>query len=425
MANEFFEYWNLPSSDNEKTKIVRCYKSYKYLVFVRDDGRECKYDLSSGEVIGFRNKPVKSLATQLKDLTCEKLIEITQDPVYKQYLLYVWHRYRKGKAWVFLKETLPLFINYEQYFSTGFTNIQRSLMYGYNEIPKGLFKLCNTYNLQLTNQLASTYIENPDAFNMLEHMTLNKCSKEKMIEAITYGCRKQKKHIILDNPDNTVNPYDLTVKTSAVRMTDNRCLAELKELDRDSSYFNLLISHFGYNSKLLISYIDAEKIKKKFSISIFKYLYGYADLMNQLYVTFDKYPKNLNTSHAKACDEYNKLSIYYDEKEFGRRNVLDYECEIDGYKFIYPRSTKEIQAEARSQHNCVATYIDRVLHEDCHIMFMRPVNNLNDSYITLEIRNNKIVQAKRKFNKSPSTQENEIIKKWNKKYENYKLNCCL
>jgi len=52
---------------------------------------------------------------------------------------------------------------------------------------------------------------------------------------------------------------------------------------------------------------------------------------------------------------------------------------------------------------------------------MRPVDDIKNSYITLEIRGNKIVQAKRKYNKNPSKEELEVIKKWNKKYKNFRL----
>ena len=54
-------------------------------------------------------------------------------------------------------------------------------------------------------------------------------------------------------------------------------------------------------------------------------------------------------------------------------------------------------------------------------MFMRPANDIAHSYITLEIRNNEIVQAKRKYNEEPSKEEYEIISKWNEKYKDFKL----
>ena len=409
--SEYFAYWDLPKSDNLTTRIERCYKSEKYIVFVRDDGKECKYDLSTGEVIGFSGRQVKRLSSQLKDLTCTRLFEITENRIYKQYFEWVWRQHRNGKAWVFFEYTMPDYKNFEQYFTSGFTNIERRLEYGFNEIPKGLFRLCNNYGIKLTNKLAKTYIENPNVFNVLINIDFATCSVGKMVDAICYGC-------VVDR--------DITEKNEAIRMLqtevnpnnllEQRTISAIREKMGRDSYFISLINDLGYNAKLLLEYVDSIKIGRRFKKEIFRDIFDYADMMTQLYDKYDRYPENFTNAHKQCCEEYNKFSVSYNEVEYSKRSVLDYECEIDGFKFIYPRTTQEIRSEARQQHNCVATYINRVLTGDCHIMFMRPIDNLNDSYITIEIRNNRIVQAFRKFNEYPSDKEEEIIEKWNKKY---------
>ena len=404
-----FEYWNLPKSENVTTRIIRCYKDGKYIVFTRDDGKECKYDLSSGEVIGFRGKPVKRLSSQLKDLTCKRLFEITENPTYRSFFEWVWKWHQNGKAWVFFEYTMPDFRDHEQYFASGFTNIESRLRYGYHEIPKGLFKICNNYGIKLTNKLAKTYISYPNIFNVLINMDFGKCSIEDMIEAVCYGCILSKEYT---TEKTEIDPNDLLS-----RKTIN---TKHKEKGRDS-YFISLITDFGYNPKLLLEYVDSIKIGRRFKKTIFQDIFDYADMMTQLYDSYDRYPEDFTHAHRKSCEEYNRISISYDEVQYSQRNVLDYECEIDGFKFIYPRTTEEIKEEARQQHNCVATYIGRVLEEDCHIMFMRPIEDVEHSYITLEIRTKQIVQAKRKYNQEPSEEELEIIKKWNKKYRQFEL----
>ena len=154
-------------TDNETTRIININKDGKYLFFRRDDGKICKYDLSSGEVIGFRGKPVKSLSSQLKDLTADKMIEIITDPVYKEYLKYVYDRRPKHRAWLFISSALPDFMEYEQFFTSGFTNIARLFHHGYNEVPKGLIKFCNTLDLTLSDKLFERYNEDPNAYNLL------------------------------------------------------------------------------------------------------------------------------------------------------------------------------------------------------------------------------------------------------------------
>lgn len=406
--SSYFEYWMLPEgTDNETTRIVNVTKEGKYLFFHRDDGKICKYDLSSGEVIGFRGKPVKSLSSQLKDLTVDMLIEITSDPTYRKFLDYVYSRRPKHRAWLFISEALPEFMDYEQYFTSGFTNFVRLFNHGYSEVSKSLIKFCNTLNLTLDNELFDRYKENPDAYNLLLNIKLKNYTTLEMMKTMMFGNPQSVFH-------GDVNPYDLTNRANVtlpprrVNMRENR------------SYFNRLIEDYRYNIKRLILYIDQLNLKQK-RRTICRDLFDYADMMNKLYDNFDKYPAKLSVAHKQAIKEYNRLKFSFDENAYSKRNVLEYECEIDGFKFIYPRKASEIQKEGREQHNCVATYINRVLEEDCHIMFMRPVDDIKNSYITLEIRGNKIVQAKRKYNKDPSKEEREVIKKWNEKYKYFRL----
>ena len=45
-------------------------------------------------------------------------------------------------------------------------------------------------------------------------------------------------------------------------------------------------------------------------------------------------------------------------------------------------------------------------------------NNPKNSLVTIEIRNNKIVQAKRKYNADVTEEDQVAIDKWNKKFAN-------
>lgn len=406
--SEYFEYWMLPpGTDDKTTRIVDVTKDGKYLLFHRDDGKICKYDLSTGDVIGFRGKPVKSLSSQLKDLTANKLIEITSNPVYKKFLEYVHERRPKHRAWLFISEALPDFIDYEQYFTSGFTNFERRFSHGYSEVPKGLFKFCEKLNLTLDNKLFDGYTENPDVYNLLLNIELENYSKIEMMDAMMYGDVKYIDY------DAVINPQDLT-------MINGQQFRRRVNMRGQKSYFVRLVEDYRYNARRLITYIDQLNLYQK-RRTICRDLFDYADMMNQLYDDFEKYPEKLSSAHKRAVKEYNRIKHNFDDNEYSKRNVLEYECEIDGFKFIYPRKTSEIQKEGKDQHNCVSTYINRVLAEECHIMFMRPVEDITHSYITLEIRRNRIVQAKRKFNQNPSREELEIIQKWNEKYKDFVL----
>lgn len=56
----------------------------------------------------------------------------------------------------------------------------------------------------------------------------------------------------------------------------------------------------------------------------------------------------------------------------------------------------------------------------CHIMFLRKKSNPKSSLVTIEIRNNHIVQAKRRFNNDVTTEDQKAIDSWNKKFADKK-----
>lgn len=184
------------------------------------------------------------------------------------------------------------------------------------------------------------------------------------------------------------------------------------------SFFNLLIEEYGYNAKSLFRYIDTLKTFE--AIESIPYLmqeiYDYARMMKTISPKFDKYPRNFLTTHKIACRNYNRLKKEFSEEIFRKRINRDYECAFGDYQFIYPTSTQDIKDEAVAQNNCVASYIDDVIDGKCHIMFLRKKSSPNSSLVTIEIRNNTIVQAKRRFN-DPVTYEDQIaINFWNKKF---------
>ena len=143
---------------------------------------------------------------------------------------------------------------------------------------------------------------------------------------------------------------------------------------------------------------------------------GDASMMNKISTKFDKYPRHFLTTHKIACRNYNRLKEIFDEQSYQQRINKEYECQIGNYCFIYPQSTNEIKEEAVRQNNCVASYIKRVINGECHILFLRRKNALDESLVTIEVRDNKIVQAKRKFNDPVTKEDQEAIDKWNKKF---------
>lgn len=186
------------------------------------------------------------------------------------------------------------------------------------------------------------------------------------------------------------------------------------------SYFNKLIEEYGYTAKPLLLYIDQLKTFEALGdISfVIKELYDYADMMKTISPKFDKYPRHFLTTHQIACRNYSRMKKEFPEELFKKKINKQYECSFGDYIFIYPKSIQDIKDEAASQNNCVASYIDKVIDGKCHILFLRKKNKPDESLVTIEVRNNHIVQARRRFNDDVTAEDQKAIDAFNKKFAN-------
>ena len=122
------------------------YKRGKYLEFELDDKRIVKYDLSTGQSIGIRGNPVKSISHAMSNLYIDDVIKSIENVDYRNFLSFIEIR-ESSRIRNF--GTLLTFANkykrYEQYFQDGYKNIDSSLL-EYKECPNKLYQICKKYN---------------------------------------------------------------------------------------------------------------------------------------------------------------------------------------------------------------------------------------------------------------------------------------
>ena len=366
---------------------MKIYKDKQYLVFDYEDKRIVKYDFATKQAIGMKGKPVKNLCNQLSGLTIEKMIKCCSNKEYADFLECVRNleNYSIHNVSTIL-DRIYKYSKLEQLFSSGLGKFILNIgnfKYSIDEIPKSLIKLCHEYCIWLSNDMVDFYKENPDA------------------HYIGYNLE----YISLTSNDiyNIWNAHN--------SRWDNDELITF-------SYFNELINKFGYNAKHLYIYLDRIKTFEAVEDMNFlmRELHDYVNMMSQLSSKYDKYPRNLLTTIRIANRNYNRMKKEFSEELFKKRINKQYECSFGDYVFIYPNSPKDIKQEACMQNNCVASYIDRVIDGECHILFLRKKNKPNDSLVTIEVRNNKIVQARRKFNDPVTDEDQKVIDAFNKKF---------
>lgn len=370
---------------------IKVYKEKQFLIFDFEDGKTVKYDFATKTAIGKSGKTVKDLRTQLSGMTMRELIDCCQDEKYAKFLKFVQRKaYYPIENIGTILSRVPSYSNFEQIFSAGFDDIvDGGLRCTINEIPKSLIKFARERKIAISDKYCEFWRHNPDNHCVGYELDYNSLTDDNILTIWTIGRdewdREQYRH----------NHY---------------------------SYFNMLIDDYGYTAKALFKYIDTLKTYEALEdiYYVMKELYDYARMMKTISPKFDKYPRNFLTTHKIACRNYNRLKKEFSEEIFRKRITPDYECSFGDYQFIYPKSTQEIKDEAVQQNNCVASYIDSVIDGKCHIMFLRKKDLPDKSLVTIEIKDNVIVQAKRKFNDPVSEDEQKVIDAWNKRFSKRK-----
>lgn len=358
---------------------MKVYKDKQYLVFDFEDGRSCKYDFAKKIAIGISGKPVKDLRSQLTGYSLENIIDSCEDKAYGKFLTYICNDsvYTISNIGTML-DRVPRYENYEQLFSAGIDIIPHvHISYKINDIPKSLIKIAKTHNIKITNNFIYNYKLNVDAYYMAYNLD----------------------YISLDDSD---------------------LLDILSYPEYNDSNFNILLNTYGYSAKALLLYIDSLKTYEAIEDMKFitREIYDYARMMSSISNKYDKYPRNLLTTHKIACRNYNRLRKEFQEELFKKRIKKEYEFTYKDYCFIYPKSTNDIKAEAVAQNNCVASYIDGVIDGRCDIMFLRKKDTPDKSLVTIEIRNKRIVQARRRFNDPVTDEDQKAIDAWEKHFSN-------
>ena len=129
-----------------------------------------------------------------------------------------------------------------------------------------------------------------------------------------------------------------------------------------------------------------------------------------------KYPDDLDTMHRRLSFRVRMMEIYVDPDAFAKHTErLAKLVKKDGKYIIRPPYNKDdILDEAQQQANCLASYIDAYANNVCDLFFLRSIDDVNKSLVTVEVRNGRIRQAYAACNRRPSDEEVKWLNKWAK-----------
>ena len=83
--------------------------------------------------------------------------------------------------------------------------------------------------------------------------------------------------------------------------------------------------------------------------------------------------------------------------------------ENENYTIVIPKSSAEFIDEGMQQHNCVASYVRRVVNGECLVFFIREKEFPDKSFVTAECRNGEIMQILLRNNRSLTPAHNDVL----------------
>lgn len=361
------------------------------LIFTCDDGKTVKYNLNTGVCIGKNGKPCMYLNSQLRGYSVDEIANSFEDKNFGKFISHVAQKCsRNGQSIQNIGTVFQRLYDYkreEQIYSAGLTlagACGRDYFKGtINEIPKGLVKILREIREGVNNVNVEEYKAHPDAFNYAFNHEFVSLSKRDAYRFLMYIC----------------SSWD----RNELRYTYG------------NKFFNIC-DRYGYTPKSLLNYIDYlvtyEALSPDYPSKILREIDDNCNMLSQMSDKYDRYPRHFLTSHQITSRTYQRWKQEFNEELFAKRVNTKMEVTIGDYKFIYPKTTKDIKDEAVQQSNCVASYIDKVIGGSCDIILMRKKNDVENSLVTVEVRNGKVVQARQRFNESVNESEQKAIDKY-------------
>lgn len=187
------------------------------------------------------------------------------------------------------------------------------------------------------------------------------------------------------------------------------CLKDIDNLEEQ----NFLIEHF-YKSNCYSRFDNEEKMVMEYYYiqrqlykidflrkkTIAKYSMGYYESLEKIR-EYLEICKKMDINPQKEKDFFrlykDTLNTYYlYQKEFDngclKRHYANqrkaFSFSYGQYEIVIPQNTQDIVKEGQEMHHCVGSYVNKVVNNDCYIVFVRNKNDLTTPYITAEIFTN-------------------------------------
>lgn len=217
---------------------------------------------------------------------------------------------------------------------------------------------------------------------------------------------------------HNVKDFYETVSNKDVQLTQTYIEYKMHYPTNSNYLLNTMKSEHNHDLKALMRYII--KIHKEEKLSVYETINSYVDYLNmcsQMNLKPKKYPNNLMLVHDVMAKDF---KIVQDEKSrelFNKtyKELNDDYTHIDmNHIYLQPLTIQALVEEGNQLHHCIASYGKKVIENESLIYFMRKSYEPDVPYITVEIVNKTVVEARGSFNRIPNRKELNYIKSWAK-----------
>src|SRR5699024_738691 len=172
-----------------------------------------------------------------------------------------------------------------------------------------------------------------------------------------------------------------------------------------TNFYNFIFQFNHPNPKKLLEYLLFECYLSQglsFRGAIQVYTDYYRMCTDMQYVKFDRYPKYLKTYHDIVARNYNLVKDEVTSRKFKEAT--------EAYKLIVPNDSDDLVYEGNLLQHCVASYVKNVANNKTRILFLREEEKEDEPLVTVEIKEDKVVQARGHSNRVIYPEELEALK---------------
>jgi len=188
-------------------------------------------------------------------------------------------------------------------------------------------------------------------------------------------------------------------------------------LGLDYTYGNSAIIRKYYKFGKFCNYVVTESINQGYTR-----LDNFINTLADYLIVCEKYGTN-PTLFSSDLNKIHNIVVRNHQIKFSDEQVNEFATKYVGFKDIdiddkyvitNPKVPQDMQKEGDELNSCLCFYVHKVLKDECLIFFLRLKEKLTNSLVTVEVRDNAIVQAAGMLNRDVTKEEYAALEKFAK-----------